>query len=241
MKKNPIFVIGTGRSGTHWLGLSVMAHPDIRATIEDPQIFSMSTRMAINLSKQKKYMWKLILMYRWQIFLSSPKRYLDKSHPNIWHAERLIKAFPNAEFLGIERDPFATVASMIRHKGVSSWHKCWHEYPVPNKFLGITSEIADTYDNLSLETQCSLRWLSHHNRMIELRDILGTSLKVISYERFAFHTQETISQLEEFLKLSNHIPLPEVRRDSLSKWKKQLSLTQIEQISNVVGFSPETK
>ena len=30
----PIFVIGTGRSGTHWIGYILAAHPDIRATIE---------------------------------------------------------------------------------------------------------------------------------------------------------------------------------------------------------------
>jgi hypothetical protein len=30
----PAFVIGTGRSGTHWLGYALENHPHVRATIE---------------------------------------------------------------------------------------------------------------------------------------------------------------------------------------------------------------
>jgi len=237
--RSPIFILGTGRSGTHWLGLTLTAHPDIRGTIEQPQIFSLSKQMAIDLSKQRNYLWKLILQYKWQILISTPRHYLDKSHPNIWHADKLIKYIPNAKFLGIERDPFATVASMMRHKGVLAWQKNWRKYPIPNKFLGITSENVDKYDSLPLATQCSMRWLSHHNRMVELCKILNDSIKVISYEKFSLHTQEILKDLEEFLELSDNIPLPEVRSDSLLKWKEQLSETQIEQIANVVGFSSE--
>ena len=36
-QSSKIFVIGSGRSGTHWVGYILEAHPDIHVTIEKPQ------------------------------------------------------------------------------------------------------------------------------------------------------------------------------------------------------------
>ncbi len=56
----PIFVIGTGRSGTHWLGYSLGNHPEIRATIEVQPMFGLSTRMALNPALEMQLFEKLI-------------------------------------------------------------------------------------------------------------------------------------------------------------------------------------
>ena len=63
-KKNPdqkaIFVIGTGRSGTHWLGYILQGHSNVKATIEDRQIFKIVTDMALDQGKKGSYFPKLI-------------------------------------------------------------------------------------------------------------------------------------------------------------------------------------
>lgn len=236
----PVFVIGTGRSGTHWLGYSLGDHPEVRATIEVEPIFGLSTRMALNQALEDRLFVQLVKAYRWQLLRTASKLYLDKTHPNIWIAEKLKTAFPQSLFLGIERNPYATVASMMKHKGVSAWHKRWREFPIPNRFLGITEELADGYDDIPFASQCAMRWVAHHNRMNELRDILGDDLLVISYEDFAHDTTNTIYQLKTFLELHKPIPAPRVESESLGKWKAQLSDAELTHVQDIVGFGPDT-
>lgn len=237
----PVFVIGTGRSGTHWLGYSLGDHPEIRATVEVQPMFGLSTRMALNSKLEKRLFRRLVLAYKWQLFKSSPRLYLDKTHPNIWIAEKLKKVFPQSLFIGIERNPYGTVASMMKHKGVSAWHKRWREFPIPNHFLGITSELVDTYDNIPFASQCAMRWVAHHNRMNELRNILKDDLLVIYYESFAHNTEKIIYELQQFLGLHSPILIPDVKTDSLEKWKGQLSKEEVKQIQDMVGFPPDTR
>lgn len=236
----PVFVIGTGRSGTHWLGYSLGDHPEIHATVEVQPMFGLSTRMALNPELEGKLFNRLVLAYKWHLFKSSPKLYLDKSHPNIWIAEKLKSSFPQSLFVGIERNPYATVASMMKHKGVLAWHKRWQEFPIPNRFLGITGHMKNTYESIPLASKCAMRWVAHHNRMNELRSILGEDLLVISYESFAHNTETELHALQKFLGLHNPIPIPDVKTESLQKWKKQLSAEEIKQIQNIVGFSPDS-
>ncbi len=234
----PVFVVGSGRSGTHWLGFSLGDHPEVRATIEKKPMFKLATRMAVNPDLEEHLFDNLVRAYKWELFLSGDKVYLDKSHPNLWLAEKLKAAFPTARFVGIERNPFATAASMIKHKRVSEWHTRWREFPVPNRFLGISEEQATTYDALPLPTQCALRWVAHHERMTELRQTLGDDLMVIDYEAFAHQPAKVIETFQRFLGLEKPIPVPDVRVQSLDKWKAQFDNEAIQQIADVVGFSP---
>lgn len=235
----PVFVIGTGRSGTHWLGYSLGNHPEVRATIEVSPMFGLATRMALNPALEQRLFWRLVMAYKWQLLKAAPRIYVDKTHPNIWIAEKLQRAFPQARFLGIERDPYATVASMMKHSRVSAWHRRWREFPVPNRFLGITAEAAAAYDDIPFASQCAMRWLAHHNKMNELRNSLGDALLVISYESFARNTEQTIAGLKEFLGLHEPIPIPEVKLESLSKWKGQLSDAELVDIQNIIGSAAD--
>ena len=237
-RSNPIFVIGTGRSGTHWVGYILADHPDIRATIEIQPMFGWVTKMATAPAAEKRLFRWLVWAYRLQILKSRPRRYLDKSHPNLWLAERLAKAFPQAAFVGIERSPFATVASMIKHTGVADWHRRWRDLPVPNRFLGLEESLVPTYESLPLATKCALRWRSHHEEMTRLRPVLGDRLLVLDYEALILDNEVNLERLREFLQLDRAIPRPEIRRGSLDKWRDQLSPEEIGQISEVAGFGP---
>jgi len=234
----PVFIIGTGRSGTHWLGQSLGDHPEVQATVEVQPMFDLATKMALNPSLEKTLFEKLTRAYKWQLLKSAPRLYLDKSHPNIWLAEKLKATFRSALFVGIERNPYATVASMLKHDGVLAWHTRWREFPVPNRFLGITSELAKHYDTIPRAAQCAIRWLAHRDRINVLRGTLGSSLMVISYETFADNTAQTIRQLQNFLGLAAAVPVPNVNRDSLHKWQAHLTPDQIHQIQSIVGFLP---
>ena len=82
-----------------------------------------------------------------------------------------------------------------------------------------------------------MRWLSHHKRMNELRDILGKDLLVLRYERFARGPAEVVGQLQRFLGLKTDLPVPDVNTESMDKWQDNLTAEQLTQIEGVVGFS----
>jgi hypothetical protein len=178
-------------------------------------------------------------LYKWQLFKTSQRFYLDKNHPNIWLAEKLKTKLNKSLFIGIERNPYATVASMMKHEEVSEWHKRWREFPIPNRFLGINSELEENYDSIPLASQCAMRWLSHHNKMNALSITLGRDLLVISYESFVRNPKKIINRLRNFLELEIPIAIPEVKMESLYKWERQLSIQEVGQIQYIVGFSPE--
>jgi hypothetical protein len=97
----PIFIIGTGRSGTNWVGNTLAVHPQIRATIEAQPMVGWSVALALNPSLK----WKHLPRY--------------------------------ALFVGIEHNPFSTVASMLKYEAVLGWCVHWKNFPVPNRFWGI--------------------------------------------------------------------------------------------------------
>lgn len=237
-KSRKIFILGTGRSGTHWIAYILDAHPQIRATIEKNPMFGLVKEMALDPSKRARLFPKLIRRYKLEHFISAPLHYLDKSHPNIWLAEDLSKVFKDAVFIGMKRNPYATIASMLKHKGVKTWHKDWKQYPIPNAFLGITEEIATHYDNLPLVTQFAFRWKAHQEQMNKLQENLHNRLLVINYEELIFNIRENLNKLEDFLELKEPIPIPEIRSESLDKWKKQLDDSEIKQIAEIVGYLP---
>jgi len=85
-----------------------------------------------------------------------------------------------------------------------------------------------------------MRWVAHRERMKELKSSLGDDLFVISYESFANNTEKVIYELQKILGLHSPISIPDVKRDSLQKWKKQLSNEVVGQIQNIVGSPPDT-
>ena len=46
---------------------------------------------------------------------------------------------------------------MLLHEGVMKWIYNWKKYPVPNEFLGITSQNKNIYESLPIESKCTLR------------------------------------------------------------------------------------
>ena len=230
-----IFIIGCGRSGTHWLGYILSGHPDIRVTIEKKAVFARVTAMALDNSKIRRHLKPLIRRYRLEHALVSPRHYADKSHPNIWFVEELASVFHRAFFVGIQRGPYGTVSSMLKHKGVLSWYDRWEKFPVPNRFLGITPANIEAYRKLSLAGKCAMRWVSHAERMKEIKENFPERAHIIQYEKLILETQEELCRLQEFLGLSAPIPVPEVKAGSLDKWRSGLTAEDCADIERVTG------
>lgn len=231
----PVFILGCGRSGTHLLAHTLSAHPSVRASIEAEPMFGLSTAMAMNAGLESVAFAQLVRHYLDDMRCSRRPLYVDKSHPNIWLAEKLREAFPDARFIGIERNVYATVASMMKHRGVSAWHHRWKEFPVPNRFLGITAELAAVYDDLPMASRCALRWRAHKLRMSQLERVLAGSIAVLSYEQLVTDPGAAARRLGSFLELEEPIPVPAIDRAASSRWTTELSQADRAGIRDVVG------
>ncbi len=230
-----IFILGTGRSGTNWVGHILDSHPDIVVTVEKPEIFRLVTTMAVNPESRDTLFPALVSCYRNEHAGIHPRLYADKSHPNIWIADRLASTFPEALFLGVRRDVYATVASMIKHAGVMYWIHNWSKFSIPSDLLGITEENVGQYKDLSIAGKCAMRWLSHTRQLETLQTVLGDRYLLIPYERLQSETDSMLIQLSLFLGLRSPIPMPRIKHTSLERWKNELSKQDVRDINDVIG------
>lgn len=233
--KDPVFIIGTGRSGTHWLADCLANSPELRVEFEVVPRFQWSRMLALAPHRRRPLMLPLRTSYWWARRRAAPKRLVDKAHPNIWHAEALLAAFPGACFLGIQREVHATVASMMSHPQVRAWHERWREFPVPNGFLGITPWNAARYGQLSLPEQCTLRWLAHRDRMRDLVGVLGERLLVVEYQAMMDDVVATMDLVTRFIGVPPLPAVSPVRTESREKWRRVLTDADVERMAKLIA------
>ena len=226
---NPIFIVGNGRSGTNWLGRIIRSHPDITTTIEQWPMIDLSLDIVM-VGRTKRFP-ELLAAYRQQLAQNNKPRYCDKSHTNLWLAERLLHYFPRAYFLAIERDVIQCVSSMKRHHGINSWSSNWRSYPIPNKFLGIDKDTQ--YDLLSDVEKHTLRWISHHKRTRYLLKIMPNHVYYIQYSDLVNNNEGVLQYLSEALNIDNKFE-SKINKKPLTKWQDGLSASDIEQIQNLI-------
>jgi hypothetical protein len=209
-------------------------HPQIRSFVEPRPLFDLVTQAAIDESVARQSLPQILEEYDRLFEISAPLHCADKSHPALWIAEALAAHFPNARFIGMSRDAAPTVASMLRHSGVRRWCEEWRKYPSPNRFLGITLENADWYSSASLIQRCVARWWSHRQELLRLQSILGNRIVLLRYEDLVSSPENTLTLVERLIGLDEPFPAATPQRQSLAKWKNQLSSAEAIEIEQTV-------
>ncbi|MFO8234693.1 MAG: sulfotransferase [Bacteroidales bacterium] len=241
--KKIIFVIGTGRSGTHLLGRTISSHSLIEGHIEDPALFHPAVNIAVKQDianplyiVAQKY--RLIKKYKSLLKKSEADFILEKSHPVMWFSEYLKNKIPGSLFVGILRNPFQTVSSMLNHEGVLEWYSKLPQ-DKPNRFLGITEENKVFFKDLPLESKCTYRWLSHRQELTKLKDVLKDSYLMFEYGDFLEHIPDYLEKLSKFIGVNNRFTPENLKKESMDKWKEFLTKEQVKNIESVISI--ETK
>lgn len=234
--KKMIFVIGTGRSGTCWVGDILGKHPQIRSFVEPQPVFRWVTQVAHSPAHEAELLPKITAEYQALAESCGPLHFADKTHPGIWIAEHLATSFPNSYFIGVTREVAPTVASMLKHPGVRRWCERWDNYPCPNRFLGLTDENLDWYRQASLLERSVARWFSHTRELARLSSVLEERFLLVSYEQLVRAPANSLSQWREFLGLEQDFPSVQPSEESLDKWKTQLSNEDLEKIAAALRF-----
>jgi len=230
----PIFVVGTGRSGTHWLGHILDSHPEIDALIEVQPMFGWVRDMVLDPATRTARWRPLIRRYRLEMLAVAPRLLADKSHPALWLADDLSRAFPGARFVGIERGPLATVSSMLRHPRVRAWAENWRDHPQPSPFFGTTADNLAEYERASLAARCAYRWVSHTRELDRLRTRMGHRACVLNHAKLCEQPAAHLSELQAFLRLAEPFPEPVVQPESLGRWRAELPTDAVGDVVAVV-------
>lgn len=231
-----LFVLGTGRSGTHFLTQCLISNPKIRDAEqgrEDSRIFKPISDAAANLSSAPR----VLQSARTHYFRQWSKRpsfwFADQSHPNIWFAEYWATVFPNAKFIGIVRHPYGVIYSTLQHSGVRKWGEEWANYPVPSPLLGLTGQNFEQYRSMSQVERYAVRWLAHYRRLEQLRIVLGDRLLNIQYESLCVAQDDVLKAVSDDLGVKNDFSPPAVNIASLNK-HNGLSDQQVAEIDRVL-------
>jgi hypothetical protein len=245
---NSIFIVGTGRSGTHFTCRSIGGFKNIYDPLAGKENVPVLKQIATSAIHHRSYP-EAVKSYYSEI-KSKPINgsiFVDQHHPNIFYCPELIKVFSNPIFLFPHRPIFQVVASMINHQGVLNWYKYAKDsmqsnsktgaIPFPNQFLGLTefSQLAD----LELHQICALRVISHE-KMAKKAQELGADLRFINYENLVkdqFSEYSNVFTPSELGCLGEFSTVEESSLDSLSKYKEVLTDKQISEIFDLVKLS----
>src|SRR5690606_38689612 len=119
--KKFVFVLGTGRSGTHFLGRLIGKNPSCHLLLESEETFPLSIKANITHYHTIRHKNRLIKKYNKLIQKATKPFIIEKSHQNIWSFEDLYEIFSDSLFIGIQRDVKQVVNSMLEHRGVLKW------------------------------------------------------------------------------------------------------------------------
>ncbi|MEX0732969.1 MAG: sulfotransferase [Aquisalimonadaceae bacterium] len=216
----PIFIVGTGRSGTHFLAKTLRSHSELTDLTwgrENPYVFRLVTQAALAEAQNKKIIPIIIDRYKRLLRAAAPRNLVDQSHPNLWHAEQLVSSFPKSKFLLLVRNPYSVVYSMLNHNAVKNWALEWNKYNIPNRFLGIDQENIQLYEEMSLVERCAVRWIAHYERAREVQSKIPDNVLFLLYEDLCNDPSQNLSRVQGFLGLSTPFLTPRVNEQSINK------------------------
>lgn len=235
-----VFVVGTGRSGTHFTvrllngfekAVDPMGGKENKDVLWDVADSAIRHRTPSDVTIQ----------YYKDCIEQADGVFLDQHHPNI-HFMRQWKEIlgPEVVFLFPDRPTYQVVASMMRHKGVMSWYRYANgiknrtitPIPFPNRFLGLDkrSEIK----SLPTHMLCARRVIQHRQLFKNAVEDMGGQLRAVNYESLVNDPLAEFGRVfseAEMADLGEFTLKEEPKPASLSKFKDVLSDEQVEEIN----------
>lgn len=235
MTKNTktVTVIGSGRSGTHLLGHLIDTSKKVTSSIEDRELFP----LIVDTVTQRKMenIGKIAGILQQRASECPTDIYLEKSHPLLWLASDSAFDDLQVKHIGIVRDPYATVASMLEHKGVRKWCEEWDKLPQPSIFLGTNNQNIEDYKRMTMAQRCTMRWISHTKELIRLTYLLPEDkYLLVRYEDLLNYQKESIKNIEKFIGVRDIDKKYKFNKNSLGKWESNLKPNQVKQIGEII-------
>ena len=236
---NAIFILGTGRSGTHHLCRSLLDFKNIEDHRRGKENFKILHSITCNAILNNPIEKTIINYYKKQIDLSFQNKqiFLDQCHPNIHHYNQLNLEFKNSIFLGIDRPTEQIVASMLNHLGTSRWYdrlknNYFKNIEYPNNFFGLQNK--EELYTLPKHILFAKRVIAH--KKLNQKLLHNSNFKLINFENFVNNKLDEIhrifskNDLDEF---GTFLEKEFTNNNVLLKYKDTLSNDQINDIKKL--------
>lgn len=249
--KEPVFIIGCGRSGTTMLMKKLSAHPDIavfpteandlwnpksypwwKSNLKKPPIWVNPIKfseMTLNewTPNDIKYIRNIFGAYQ---TLTGRKVFLNKSAIISFYIPHLIQLFPNLRLIHIYRDGRAVAYSYAKKQ-----YQRINEFPEPYKEKGYYFSFEE------LLYKCSETWSEHileiekQKRLFKLTE--RNILYELSYEDFCTNPGKYLKEIYDFLNIEPQKPQEQEHNQIKNmnfKFESELSIESLEKISKLM-------
>lgn len=225
-----IFVMGCGRTGTHWIARSISLAFDVELIGEESLLFEMSVSAALRPAQRSRLLESMLAVYR-----TKPEFCVGKCHPSLWFAPELFVKLPGSRFVLTRRCLLGTVQSMLNHPGTLRWvrEQRLYDESCEDGFLGRVAGLDLT--GRSLAAGCAARVITHWRRVQELATGLPGAA-IFDFDQAAAEPKTTADNLREMLALPRRFelqPLRQTRHPALTGREIQ----DIQWVANSVNFS----
>jgi hypothetical protein len=229
--EKPIFIIGTGRSGTTILGKVLSLHRDvgflnepkllwhiaypkedlIGSYTQGPASYRLNSKQAT-----KKVHQRIHRLYGFYLLITGAKRILDKYPEMIFRISFIRKIFPDGKFILLVRngwDTISSIASWSKHNKVTRHAESCDWWGVNNRkwrllaeqvveSIPILSSLSDEVNTLSRqEDMAAVEWTATMYQGLQLMEEMPEQIHLIRYENMIHSPQRTLSKITDFCEL----------------------------------------
>lgn len=233
-----IFIVGTGRSGTHFTVRLLNGF----ANSNDPMNGSENPSVLYDIAKaaiHHRLPSESTTAYYRKMLNNSEGIVLDQHHPNLFFVRHWSEIFEDLIFLYPMRPAHQVVASMLRHKGVMGWYdyakrikqRTINRIPYPNRFLGL-----DHFSDIRTLPQhllCAHRVFAHRRAFESTFSDKGNVLRGVKYEELVKDPAAEFSRVfspDEMAALGPFTLVEKPKIESLAKYRDVLSDEQVAEI-----------
>lgn len=243
-----VFVVGTGRSGTHF---TIRLMNGFERAIdplngeEHASILKDVARSAIH----HKLPSEATKRYYAKMLGRMPGVFLDQHHPNLFFMRHWQESFGNILFLFVDRPICQVVASMLHHSGVLRWYSYAREWkqrtvcrvPFPNQFLGLQE--AAQLRTLPAHLLCAHRVIAHRKAYEKSLGPMKGAVRAVRYESLVCDPYAEFSRVfsaDEMSLLGTFSLVEKPDPASLAKFGKVLTKNQVSDILELERLSTIT-
>ncbi len=220
---DPIFILGSPRSGTTYLGELLEELPEVSYYFEPPLLKYLARNLYTNspLTSSTKILYKLV--FRTLLFFApgTGRQIVEKNPNHTFVYNELLKIYPNSKFIIITRDG-TDVASSLLNK---PWHLKSSENsgkrepggylygPYPHFYIEKErqEEYYDTHDS----HRCLWVWKRHNDAIQSLKNTVPRDkFFELSYENLVSTPGNIIPKMIEFLGIHNKESVGSVQESS---------------------------
>lgn len=246
--KKPIFIVGSPRSGTTFLGNCIAEIPEVSYHFEPVATKAAARYVYNNLWSENKSQRFYRFIYSWlmRLHFDGDLRFAEKTPQISFIIPFLAKTFPDAKFIHIIRDG--------RDVAISLAEKPWHQSAKkgstirdPDGYLcgpwarfWVEPERVEEFETTDDLHRCIWIWRRHVEEAIRGAINLPSNYYELKYEDLVRNPLEESQKILDFLEIYNHDSrkifqdtlTANIKPNSVNRWQKELSDNQLKHLNN---------